>query len=167
MEISAAMVKELRERSGAGIMECRNALERANGDMDKALEILREQGLAKAEKRASRAASQGMVESYIHGGRIGAMVEVNCETDFVGRTDDFRALAHDIAMQVAATSPLYLAEDDIPAGEQVDPKEVCLLLQPFIKDPSKTVKDLVNEIVSKTGENVQVRRFARFELGGD
>lgn len=167
MVISAATVKELRERSGAGIMECRNALEQASGNMDKALEILREQGLAKAEKRAGRAASQGMVESYIHGGRIGAMVEVNCETDFVGRTDDFRALAHDIAMQVAATSPLYLAEDDIPAGEQVDPKEVCLLLQPFIKDPSKTVKDLVNEIVSKTGENVQVRRFARFELGGD
>ena len=161
------MVKELRERSGAGVMECRNALEQADGNVDRALEILREQGLAKAEKRAGRAASQGLVEAYIHGGRIGALVEVNCETDFVGRTDDFRSLAHDIAMQVAATNPLYLTEEEVPSGQPVDPAEACLLQQPFIKDPSKTIKDLVNETVSKTGENVQVRRFARFELGAD
>lgn len=167
MVISATTVKELRERSGAGVIECKNALERAEGDVGQALEILRQQGLAKAEKRAGRVASQGLVEAYLHtGGRIGALVEVNCETDFVARTEDFKALAHDIAMQVAATSPLYLSEDEIPEGEQLDPNEVCLLQQPFIKDPSKSVRDLVNETAGKTGENVKVSRFARFELGG-
>ena len=167
MVISATTVKELRGRSGAGVIECKHALEQAEGDMEQALEILRQQGLAKAEKRAGRVASQGLVEAYLHtGGRIGALVEVNCETDFVARTEDFKALAHDIAMQVAATSPLYLSEDEIPEGEQLDPNEVCLLQQPFIKDPSKSVRDLVNETAGKTGENVKVSRFARFELGG-
>ena len=167
MVISATTVKELRGRSGAGVIECKHALEQAEGDMEQALEILRQQGLAKAEKRAGRVASQGLVEAYLHtGGRIGALVEVNCETDFVARTVDFKALAHDIAMQVAATSPLYLSEDEIPEGEQLDPNEVCLLQQPFIKDPSKSVRDLVNETAGKTGENVKVSRFARFELGG-
>jgi elongation factor Ts len=167
-QISAAAVKDLRDRSGAGIMECRRALEVASGDIDKALGVLREQGQSKAEKRSSRETSQGMVESYIHGaGRIGALVELNCETDFVGRTEDFRTLAHDLAMQVAATNPPYLSAEDVPPGDEVDPKEACLLEQPFIKDPGKNVRDLVNEAISKTGENVRVRRFARFELGAD
>lgn len=168
MEIAASAVKELREVSGAGIMECRKALEEAGGNIDKALSLLREGGMAKAEKRAGRETGQGMVEAYLHaGGRIGAMVEVNCESDFVGRTDEFRTLAHDLAMQVAATSPKYLDKDSVPAGEEADPAEVCLLEQPFIKEPSKSVRDLISEAVSKTGENIRVRRFARFELGGE
>ena len=168
MQISASAVKELRERSGAGVMECKSALEQAEGDLERALAILREEGLAKAEKRASRVASQGLVESYLHaGGRIGALVEVNCETDFVARTEDFKTLAHDLAMQVAATNPHYLAEEDVPEGEEADLDEECLLRQPFIKEPSKTVRQLVNETISKTGENIRIRRFARFELGGD
>jgi len=165
--ISATTVKELRERSGAGVIECKNALEQAGGNVEQALEILRQQGLAKADKRAGRVAGQGLVEAYLHtGGRIGALVEVNCETDFVGRTEDFKALAHDIAMQVAATSPRYLSAEEMPESEQLDPKEVCLLQQPFIKDPSKSIDDLVKEIAGRTGENVKISRFARFELGG-
>ncbi len=161
-------VKELRERSGAGIMECKRALDDAGGNLDRAMAILREQGLAKAEKRAGRETSQGMVDSYIHGGgRIGALVEVNCESDFVARTEEFRRLAHDIAMQVAATNPRYLSADDRPDDEEDDPAEVCLLEQPFIREPGRTIRDIVNEAISKTGENIRIRRFARFELGGD
>lgn len=166
--ISATAVKDLRERSGAGVMECKRALEEAGGSVDRALTILREQGFAKAEKRSDRATSQGVVDCYIHGGgRIGAIVEVNCETDFVGRTEDFKTLAHDLAMQVAATNPRFLAAEDLPAGEEGDPKELCLLEQPFIKNPSLSIRDLVNAAVSKTGEVVRIRRFARFELGGE
>lgn len=167
MPIAASAVKELRERSGAGFIECKNALEEANGDIDRALELLRQQGLAKAERRAARVAGQGVVESYVHGGgRIGVLVEVNCETDFVARTDDFRALAHDLAMQVAATSPRYMTADEVPPGEDVNPEEECLLEQPFIKDPSKSVRDLIHDVIARTGENIKVSRFARFELGG-
>lgn len=166
MEIPATLVKALREKTGAGVMDCRRALEEASGDEEKALEFLRRQGLARAEKRANRVASQGLVESYIHaGGRIGAMVEVNCETDFVARTDDFKALAHDLAMQVAAANPLYLSPEEAPPLDEVDPKEVCFLLQPFIKDPTRTVGEVISDVIAKTGENVRVRRFARFELG--
>lgn len=165
-EIPAALVKELRERSGAGVMECKTALEEADGDLDRAASLLQDRGIAKAEKKAHRETSQGVVDCYIHaGGRIGTMVEVNCETDFVARTDDFRSLAHDLAMQVAATTPLAVSEDDLPSGAEGDPKELCLLRQPFIKDESKTVEDLVKETIAKTGENIRVRRFARFELG--
>ncbi len=166
MAISTEDVRALRQATNAGIMDCKRALEEAGGDFEKAKVILRERGLALAEKRAGRVASQGLVESYIHaGGRIGAMVEVNCETDFVARTDAFRELTHDIAMQVAATGPAYLALDEVPADVEGDPRELALLSQSFIKDPSRTVADLVNEVISKTGENVKVRRFARFELG--
>lgn len=166
MEITTGMIKELREKSGAGIMDCRSALVGCGGDIDKALEVLREKGLLKAQKKAERVTSQGLVEAYIHtAGRIGAMVEVNCETDFVARTDEFKQLAHCIAMQVAALSPKYISEEEIKEGEELDPKEACLLSQPYIKDPTKTVKDIIVEVVAKVGENIRVRRFARYELG--
>ncbi len=165
MEISAAAVRSLREETGAGVMECRRALEEAGGDVSKARDILRQSGLLRAEKRTGRVARQGLVDTYLHaGGRIGSIVEVNCETDFVARTDDFRELAHNLAMQVAATNPKYLSPEDAPQEETVDEAEF-LLLQPFIKDPGKSVKDIITDVISKTGENVQVRRFARFELG--
>ena len=166
MDVSVEAIKELRERTGAGIMDCKRALQKSKGDPAKAEEILREQGIASAGKKASRATNQGVVESYIHsGGRIGAIVEVNCETDFVARTPDFKELAHDLAMQVAAMSPLYVDDSEIPDGDEVDPQQACIMQQPFIKDPSQTVQDLVNEAISKLGENVRVRRFTRFSLG--
>ncbi len=166
-EISAAKVKELRELTGAGIMDCKRALEATGGDIAKAQEILKEQGLARAAKKAERVAGQGLIDAYIHaGGRIGAMVEVNCETDFVARTDDFKRLAHDIAMQIAATNPKVVGNEEEVArqGEQI-PEEEVLLKQPFIKDPSMTIEDLVKSSIAKLGENVVIRRFARFELG--
>lgn len=166
MEISAEMVKELRVQSGAGIMECRNTLLEVEGDMTKALQVLREKGLLKAEKKAERVATQGLIEAYIHtGGRIGAMVEVNCETDFVARTDEFKELAHNLAMQVAALAPRFIAEEEVPQGAVIEPQTACLLLQPYIKDPGKTVRDIIVETIAKVGENIKVRRFARFELG--
>ena len=166
MDVSVEAIKELRERTGAGIMDCKRALQESKGDLARAEEILREQGVVSAAKKASRATNQGVVESYIHsGGRIGAIVEVNCETDFVARTPDFKELAHDLAMQVAAMSPLYVDDSEIPDGDEVDPQQACILQQPFIKDPSQTVQDLVNEMVGKLGENVRVRRFTRFSLG--
>jgi len=166
MVITADQVKELRELTNAGVMECKAALDEADGDMTKATEILKERGLAQAEKRSGRETSQGLVECYVHaGGRIGAMVEVNCETDFVARTAEFKELAHDLAMQVAATGPLAISKDDLPAEAEEDPAEACLLLQPFIKDAGQTVEELVKETIAKTGENIRVTRFARFELG--
>ncbi len=166
MDVSVEAIKELREQTGAGIMDCKRALQESSGDLARAEEILREQGIASAAKKASRATNQGVVESYIHsGGRIGAIVEVNCETDFVARTPDFKELAHDLAMQVAAMSPVYVDDSEIPDGDEVDPQQACILQQPFIKDPSQTVQDLVNEAISKLGENVRVRRFTRFSLG--
>ncbi len=147
-------------------MDCRNALLEVEGDTEKALQILKEKGMLKAEKKAERATSQGLIEAYIHtGGRIGAMVEVNCETDFVARTDEFKELAHDLAMQVAALSPQFITEEEIPEGADVEPQTACLLLQPFIRDPDKSVRDVVIETVVKVGENIKVSRFARFELG--
>ncbi len=164
--MSVEAIKELRERTSAGIMDCKRALQESKGDLARAEEILREHGIASAAKKASRATNQGVVESYIHsGGRIGAIVEVNCETDFVARTPDFKELAHDLAMQVAAMSPLYVDDSDIPDGDEVDPQQACIMQQPFIKDPSQTVQDLVNQAISKLGENVRVRRFTRFSLG--
>lgn len=168
MQVSTDMIKELRAKTGAGVMESKKALEETGGDIGKAEEILKQRGLAMAEKKATRVASQGMIDAYLHaGGRIGAMVEVNCETDFVARTDEFKELAHDIAMQIAATNPKYVSEGELPEGSTEDPKEVCLLSQPFIKDPSKTIQQLVTEKIAKTGENMKVRRFARFELGAE
>ena len=166
MAVSAQDVKELRQRTGAGVMDCKRALEEADGDLEKAMETLRQRGVAIAEKKAYRQTGQGLVDCYMHaGGRIGAMVEVNCETDFVARTDTFRALAHDLAMQVAATGPLSVSEEDLPPGAEGDPAEMCLLRQPYIRDPSRTIQDLIAEAIAQTGENIRVRRFARFELG--
>ena len=166
MPISAAAVKELRELTGAGMLDCKTALESADGDLEKAKDILRQKGHAAAAKRAERVTAQGLVHAYLHhDSRLGALVEINCESDFVARTDDFRRLAQDIALQVAATNPSYLSPDDIPDGTEGDPKELCLLLQPFVRDESIAIQDMITEAISKTGENIRVRRFARFELG--
>jgi len=166
LEISTEIVKELRVQSGAGVMECRNALLEVEGDVARALQILKEKGLLKAEKKAERATPQGLIEAYIHtGGRIGAMVEVNCETDFVARTDEFKELAHSLAMQVAALSPQFITKEEVPEGADIEPQSACLLLQLYIKDPSKTVRDIIVETIAKVGENIKVSRFARFELG--
>jgi elongation factor Ts len=160
------MIKELRSQCGAGVMECRNALLEVKGDVEKALQILKEKGLLKAQKRADRVTTQGLVEAYIHtGGRIGALIEVNCETDFVARTDEFKALAHELAMQVAALAPQFITEEEIPEGANVEPQVACLMLQPYIRDPGKTVRDVIIETIARVGENIRVRRFARFELG--
>jgi elongation factor Ts len=166
LEVTTEKIKTLREQTGAGIMDCRNALMGCEGDIDKAVEYLKEKGLLKAQKKSERTTGQGLVEAYIHtAGRIGAMVEINCETDFVARTDEFKQLAHCLAMQVAALSPKYISEDEIKEGEECDPKEACLLAQPYIKDPTKIVKDIVVETIAKTGENIRVKRFIRYELG--
>ena len=166
MEVTLDQIKDLRERTGAGVMDCKRALEVAEGDVDKAVKVLAEQGIASAAKRADRVTAQGVVDSYIHaGGRIGAIVEVNCETDFVARTEDFQRLAHELAMQVAATAPLVINEEELTEGADGDPKQLALMLQPYIRDPSRSIKDLVTEVIGKTGENIQIRRFSRFELG--
>ena len=166
MEVSVDAIKTLRERTSAGVMDCKRALIEANGDLDKAEEILAHMGIASAAKKASRTTNEGLIESYIHsGGRIGVIVEINCETDFVARTDDFKELAHDVAMQVAAMAPLYVDSEDIPDDAESGDQESVLMLQPFIKDPTKSIKDLVGESVGKLGENIRVRRFTRFSLG--
>ena len=166
MKIPTERVKELRDESGAGVMDCRNALLETQGDMEKARQILRERSLFQAEKKAKRTATEGTIEAYIHtGGRIGAMVEVNCETDFVARTDEFKELAHHLAMQVAAMPPQFVSREESPEGSNIDLQEACLLLQPYIKNPDMTVQDIINETIAKVGENIRVRRFVRFELG--
>jgi elongation factor Ts len=166
LEIAIEMVKELRNQCSAGVMECRNALIEAEGDLEKALQVLKEKGLLKAEKKGDRATGQGLIEAYIHtGGRIGALVEVNCETDFVARTDEFKELAHDLAMQVAALSPQYISEEELPEGADIEPQVACLLQQPFIRDSAQTVRDIIVEVIAKVGENIRVSRFSRFELG--
>jgi elongation factor Ts len=197
MTITAELVKTLREKTGAGMMECKKALSETSGDLDKAVEVLRKAGIAKAETRSGRTASQGRIEAYVHDSRIGVLVEVNCETDFVARTDDFGRLCRDLAMQVAAAGADYVRREEVPAERVAKEKEifaaqlanegkpaniiekilvgkldkfyseVCLLEQPFIKDDKKTVGDLVKETSAKTGENVVVRRFARFRLGAE
>ena len=196
MAITVDMVKELRERTGAGVLDCRNALQEVGGDFDKAATLLRKKGLAIAAKKADREAKEGLVEAYIHGGgRLGVLLELNCETDFVARTADFQELAHDVAMQIAATNPQYLTPQDIPTDvveglrqrerDQVEGdkpyevverilegklkkyyQEVCLLEQPFIKDESVVIGELITAKIAKLGENIKVRRFARFELEG-
>jgi elongation factor Ts len=194
--ITAEMVKDLRERTGAGMMDCKKALTETGGDMEKAIDFLREKGLAAAAKRASRVAAEGVVEAYIHGGgRIGVMLELNCETDFVAKTDDFKALAKDLAMQVAAANPSYVRREEVPADVIAHEREVlkaqamnegkpaniaekmvegriekfykenCLMEQPFIKDPDQTVTQLITAKIAKIGENITVRRFVRFQLG--
>jgi elongation factor Ts len=177
--VTASLVKELREQTGAGIMECKRALEQANGDLKKATDLLKQSGLAKAEKKLGRAALQGLIETYVHaGGRIASMVELNCETDFVARTPDFKTLAREVAMQVAAMKPRYVSADLVPDVDWADleaefgdrkkaAEAVCLYEQAFIRDPKRTVQDLIRDGVAKLGENVQVQRFARFEVGAD
>lgn len=166
MAISANEVRELRELTGAGMLDCKNALEEAKGDIEKAKEILRRKGIEIASKREERATAEGLIVSYIHhNGRMGSLLELNCETDFVARTEDFSELARKIALHIVGANPLYISEEEIPAGSKDDPKEVCLLLQPFVQDESLTIQDMINEMISKTGEQIRVRRFARFELG--
>lgn len=184
------LIKELRARTGAGVMDCRTAVEQAGGDLEKAVELLRAKGLATAAKKASRTASEGLVEAYVHaGGRVGALVEVNCETDFVARTEEFKRLAHDVALQVTAAAPQYVSREAIPAdvvetqrqqfaselvgkpAAAVEGRlekwftEVVLFEQPFIRDERKRVRDILTEAIAKFGENILVRRFARFKLG--
>jgi len=196
MAVTTAQIKELREATGAGVLDCRKALEQANGDFDKAVDFLREKGLATAAKRADRDASEGVVELYTHGnGRVGVMVEVNCETDFVGRSEAFRTFAHEVALQIAAAAPRYVHVQQIPeevfahereiarnrAREEGKPEaildkivdgriekfkdEVCLLRQPYIRDESMTIEQLLLQNVAAIGENMVIRRFARWELG--
>jgi len=196
MEISADLVKKLREKTGVGLMDCKDALKAAGGDMDKAVDYLREKGLAKIQKRSGRATTEGTIASYIHtGGKVGAVAEVNCESDFVARTPDFQAFAKDIVMQITASNPIYVKREDVPdevmekekviyrkqALEQGKPEkivdriaegklekfyqEVCLMEQPFIKNPDITIKGLLEEVVSKLGENIVIRRFVRLQLG--
>lgn len=196
--ISAAMVKELREKSGAGMMDCKAALTECDGDLEKAIDFLRKKGIATAAKRAGRATSEGTVQSYIHmGGKIGVMVEINCETDFVAKTDDFKDFAKNIAMHVAATSPVGIVPEDVPAEvvsrereiykaqviEMGKPeqmvekiaegklnkffKESCLMNQQYVKEPDKTVADYLNEVIAKTGEKITIKRFARFQIGAE
>ena len=194
--ISAAMVKQLREKTGAGMMDCKNALSEVDGDMEKAIEFLRKKGLATAQKRAGRALSEGIIQSYIHmTGKLGVLVEVNCETDFVAKNDDFKEFTKNLAMHIAATNPLGITPEDISqeiiekekeiyraqALDMGKPenvidkivegklnkfyKESCLLNQAYVRDPDKTVSDLLNEVIAKTGEKIQIKRFARFQVG--
>jgi elongation factor Ts len=196
LEISTQLVKELREKTGVGIMACKNALQESAGDIDKAVEILRKKGIAKAQKREGRIASEGQIQSYVHmGGKIGVLVEVNCETDFSAKTEDFTNFSKNLAMQIAATNPIAISIDTLPSEiveeereiyrdqalqsgkpEKVIEKivegklkkfysEVCLLNQDYIKDPDKTIEDLLNELKAKTGENIVISRFVRFQLG--
>ena len=166
MEVTAELIRTLRDRTGAGVMECKLALEASRGDMDQAADSLRLKGFAEVAKRADRATNQGLVEAYIHtGGRVGAMVELVCETDFVARTLEFKELAHDIAMQVAAMAPEYLDETEIEEGDSRPVAQVSLLQQPFIKDNSSSVGDVIRELAAKLGENVRVLRFTRLALG--
>jgi elongation factor Ts len=196
MEVTATLIKDLRERTGAGMSDCKKALTEVSGDMDKAIDYLRAKGLAKAAKKAGREATEGAVVSYIHaGGRIGVLVEINCETDFVARNEDFQAFTRDVAMQIAAMNPQFVRKDEVSedvvsrerevllakAKESGKPepviakmvdgqiskwmKEICLLDQSFVKDPDKTIEQLQQELIAKIGENIKVRRFVRFELG--
>ena len=196
--ISAAMVKALREKSGAGIMDCKAALGECDGDLEKSIDFLRKKGIATAAKRAGRATSEGSVQSYIHmGGKIGVMVEVNCETDFVAKTDDFNEFAKNIAMHIAATNPVSLTPEEVPQ-EVIDRereiykaqvlemgkpeqmvakiaegklnkffKESCLMNQQYVKEPDKTIADYLNEVIAKTGEKITIKRFARFQIGAE
>ena len=195
-EVTATMIKDLRERTGAGMADCKKALVEVSGDMDKAIDYLRAKGLAKAAKKSGREATEGAVVSYIHGGgRIGVLVEINCETDFVARNDDFVAFTKDVAMQIAATAPQFVRKEEVDedvkareksvlvqkAVESGKPaniaekmvegqlskwlKEICLLDQPFVKNPDKTIDQVQQELVAKIGENIKIRRFVRFELG--
>ena len=166
MGVTTGEIKALREMTGAGIMDCKRALEEVSGDQDKAQEILVKRGISAAAKKASRETNEGIVDTYIHsGGRMGAMVEVNCETDFVANTPDFKELTHDIAMQVVALSPRYISRDDVPESDDSDPEAVCLMEQKFIKDSECTIQELIKQNIATLGENILVENFCRFEIG--
>ena len=167
MAVTAEAVKQLRDLSGAGVMDCKKALDETGGDVEKAVKVLREKGIANAEKKSGRETSQGLVDSYIHaGGRIGVLVEVNCETDFVARTEEFKSLVHDIALQIAGIpTTLVISEDQLPPDAEGTPEETVLMKQTFLKDSSRTIEQLVKEAIGRTGENIRIRRFTRFELG--
>ena len=166
MAVTTELIRTLRDQTGAGIMDCKQALEGADGNLDKAAETLRAKGLADTAKRVGRATNEGVIEAYIHtGGRVGAIVELGCESDFVARTDEFRQMAHDLAMQVAAMSPVYLSPEDVEEGDDRPAAQVALLSQPFIKNSSSSVGDLVRELAAKMGENVRVIRFHRLSVG--
>ena len=166
MAVDVQLVRTLRDQTGAGIMDCKEALESSDGDLEKAVLALREKGVASAVKRVGRETKEGLVETYLHtGGRVGAMVELGCETDFVARTEEFQKLAHDIAMQVAAMDPVYVSEDDIEEGDARPPAQVALMLQPFIKNSSTSVGEMVKELAGKVGENIRVVRFSRLAVG--
>lgn len=168
MKIPIEVVKELRNKTNAGIADCNKALLEVGGDIDKAIECLKQRGAAIAEKKKDVATSEGVIEAYIHHTkRIGTLVELNCETDFVAHTNEFKELAHDLAMQIAANAPQFLTIEDMPPETETDPQAACLLSQPFIKEPTKTVQEVITETIAKVGENIKVRRFARFELGAD
>jgi len=168
VKIPVEVVKELRNRTNVGIADCNKALLEVGGDIEKAIEFLKQRGAAIAEEKKDVAATEGVIEAYIHHTRrIGALVELNCETDFVARTAEFKELAHDLAMQIAATSPQFLTSEEIPPKAEIDPQTACLLDQPFIKEPEKTVQEVVAETIAKVGENIKIRRFTRFELGVD
>jgi elongation factor Ts len=166
MKISVEAVKELRNRTNVGILDCNKALFEVGGDIEKAIELLKQRGALIAEKKKDVATTEGLIEAYVHHTKhIGALVELNCETDFVANTDEFKKLAHDLAMQVAATSPQFITSEEIPPEAEIDPQAACLLSQPFIKEPNKTVQEVIAETIAKVDENIKVRRFARFELG--
>jgi elongation factor Ts len=168
VKIPVELVKELRNRTNAGIGDCNKALLEVGGDIEKAIEFLKQRGTAIAEEKKEIAATEGVIEAYIHHTkRIGALVELNCETDFVARTAEFKELAHDLAMQIAATSPQFLTSEEMPPKAEADPQAACLLSQPFIREPDKTVQEIIAETIAKVGENIKVHRFARFELGVD
>jgi len=164
--ISVEAIRELRSRTSAGVADCKQALLAVYGDVEKAVEFLRERGAVTAEKKKDAPATEGVVEAYVHHTRrIGVLVELKCETDFVAHTDEFRELARNLAMQIAAASPQFVADEDMPPGADMDPQAVCLLEQPFIKEPDRTVKEIITDTIAKVGENIKVNRFARFELG--
>ena len=166
MAVDVQLVRTLRDQTGAGIMDCKEALENSDGNLEKAVLALREKGVASAVKRVGRETNEGVIETYLHtGGRVGAMVELGCETDFVARTEEFQKLAHDIAMQVAAMDPVYVSEDDIEEGDARPPAQIALMLQPFIKNSSSSVGEMVKELAGKVGENIRVVRFSRLAVG--
>jgi elongation factor Ts len=166
VQSSVDAIKDLRAQTGAGIMDCKRALEEVGGDTAKAYDLLRERGVALASKKAARDTKEGVVDSYIHSGsKVGAIIELSCETDFVARTPEFKELAHDLAMQIAAMAPTHINSDALSDKEVTNQQEVCLLDQTFIKDQSKTIRELINDMVARVGENVVVRRFQRFALG--
>ncbi len=166
MAVDVKLVRDLRDQTGAGIIDCKEALESSGGDMEKAILALREKGVASATKRVGKDTNEGIIETYLHtGGRVGAMVELGCETDFVARTEEFQKLAHDICMQIAAMGPVYVDESEIEEGDDRPPAQVALMLQPYIKNSSSSVGEMVRELAGKVGENIRVVRFSRLSVG--